>query len=84
MTNGRGFLALAAMIFGKWKPIPALFACLMFGMADAYQLRAQARGLDLPTELLQALPYLMGLAALATIVGRASAPEGIGETYVKD
>jgi len=84
MTNGRGFLALAAMIFGKWKPVPALFACLMFGMADAYQLRAQARGLDLPTELLQALPYLMGLAALATIVGRANAPEGIGETYVKD
>jgi simple sugar transport system permease protein len=84
MTNGRGFLALAAMIFGKWKPVPALLACLMFGMADAYQLRAQARGLELPTELLQALPYLMGLAALATIIGRASAPEGIGETYVKD
>lgn len=83
MTNGRGFLALAAMIFGKWKPIPTVGACLLFGLADAYQLRAQARGLDVPTELLQALPYLIGLAALATVVGRASAPAGIGKTYVK-
>jgi simple sugar transport system permease protein len=84
MTNGRGFLALAALIFGKWKPVPVVGACLLFGMADSYQLRAQTQGLDLPTELLQALPYLIGLAALATVVGRASAPAAIGETYVKD
>jgi len=84
MTNGRGFLALAAMIFGKWRPVPTLGACLLFGLADAYQLRAQARGLNVPTELLQALPYLIGLLALATLVGRASAPEGIGKVYVKD
>jgi len=85
MINGRGFLALAALIFGRWRPLPAVGACLLFGMADAYQLRAQTRGIAVPTEVLQALPYLIGLAALALVVGRrAAAPAGIGQPYVKD
>lgn len=85
MINGRGFLALAALIFGKWRPIPALGACLLFGMADAYQLRAQTQGIAVPTEILQALPYLIGLAALALVVGqRAAAPASIGQPYVKE
>ncbi len=82
ITNGRGFLALAAMIFGKWKPIPVLAACLLFGLADAYQLRAQSRS-ELPVELFQALPYVIGLITLL-FVGRAIAPAAIGRAYVKE
>jgi simple sugar transport system permease protein len=84
MTGGRGFLALAAMIFGKWRPIPVLFSCMLFGFADSFQFRAQVEGLDLPHELLIALPYLVALIALATFVGKASAPAAIGQPYVRD
>lgn len=83
MTQGRGFLALAAMIFGKWRPIPILAACALFGLADAVQLRAQTAGVDVPHDLLMALPYLVALAALGTIVGRASAPAAIGKPLVE-
>jgi len=82
ITNGRGFLALAAMIFGKWRPLPVLGACLLFGLADAYQLRAQSRS-DLPVELFQALPYVLSLFALV-VVGRAVAPAAIGRVFVRD
>ncbi|MFT3852640.1 MAG: ABC transporter permease [Ilumatobacteraceae bacterium] len=84
ITGGRGYLALAAMIFGKWRPFPVLGACLLFGLADAFQYRAQVAGVNLPHDLLLALPYLVALLALATFVGRASAPAAIGKHFVKD
>ncbi|MCU1503997.1 MAG: Branched-chain amino acid transporter permease [Ilumatobacteraceae bacterium] len=84
ITGGRGYLALAAMIFGKWRPVPVLGACLLFGLADAFQFRAQVAGVNLPHDLLLALPYLVALVALATFVGRASAPAAIGKHFIKD
>lgn len=84
MTQGRGFIALAALIFGKWLPFPILGAALLFGFADAFQFRAQAVGLGVPHELLIALPYLVAIAALATFIGRATAPAAIGRPYAKE
>jgi simple sugar transport system permease protein len=84
MTQGRGFIALAAMIFGKWRPFPILAACVLLGAADAFQFRAQALGVPIPNELLLALPYIVALVALATFIGRANAPAAVGRPYVKD
>jgi simple sugar transport system permease protein len=83
MTQGRGYLALAAMIFGKWRVWPGVLACLLFGLADAVQLRLQIASTVLPPELLLALPYLLALVALATFVGRASAPAAVGRPFVR-
>jgi general nucleoside transport system permease protein len=84
MTGGRGFIALAAMIFGKWRPVPILLACLLLGFVDAIQFRAQAIGLPIPNELLIALPYIVALLALATFIGRATAPAAVGKPYAKE
>ena len=85
MTQGRGFLALAAMIFGGWRPLPVLGACALFGFADAFQFRAQAEGVDLPHELMLALPYIVALAALATFAGRAGrVPAAVGKPYAEE
>jgi simple sugar transport system permease protein len=81
MTQGRGYLALAAMIFGKWRTWPAAAACALFALADATQLRLQVIGASVPPELLQALPYLLAVVALATFVGRATAPGAVGKPY---
>ena len=88
MTAGRGYLALAALIFGKWRPVPALAACLLFAFTDALQARLQGVPLPLvghvPVELIQALPYLLTIFLLAGFVGRAVAPKAIGIPYVKE
>jgi simple sugar transport system permease protein len=88
MTAGRGYLALAALIFGKWRPVPALFACLLFAFTDAVQIRLQGTPLPLigtvPTQAIQALPYLLTVLLLAGFVGRAVAPKAIGTPYVKE
>ncbi len=88
MTAGKGYLALAALIFGKWRPVPALLACMLFAFADALQARLQGVELPtigkVPTEVIQALPYLLTILLLAGFVGRAIAPRAIGQPYVKE
>lgn len=84
MTSGKGFIALAAMIFGKWHPVGAFFACLFFGFAEAIQIQAASLHLDwIPSEFLQILPYAATILALAGVVGKAVAPAASGEPYEK-
>jgi simple sugar transport system permease protein len=83
MSQGRGFLAIAALLFGKWRVWPAVAACLLFGLVDAVQLRLQISESQIPHELLIALPYLLALLALSTFVGRATAPAAIGRPFVQ-
>ena len=73
MTGGRGFIAMAAMIFGKWKPLRVFGASLLFGFADALQIRLQSLGI-LPPQIILAIPYIITIAVLAGVVGRATPP----------
>ena len=88
MSAGKGYLALAALIFGQWRPAPTLGACLLFAFADAVQTRLQGTPLPLvgvvPVQLIQALPYVLTVCLLAGFVGRAVAPHAIGVPYVKE
>ena len=88
MTAGKGYLALAAMIFGKWRPVPTVLACLLFAFADALQIRLQGTELpgigEIPVQVIQALPYALTVILLAGFVGRAVAPRASGIPYVKD
>jgi general nucleoside transport system permease protein len=88
MTAGQGFIALAAIIFGKWRPLPAFGACLIFGLLDATAIRLQGvkvPGLgEVPVQLIQAMPYLLAVFLLAGFIGRAVAPKASGVPYVKE
>lgn len=83
MTNGRGFIALAAMIFGKWTPLGAFGGALLFSSADALQIKIQGFNFGLPRQFLQMLPYLVTLVVLAGIIGRARPPAAVGKPYEK-
>ncbi len=88
MTAGKGYIALAAMVFGKWRPFPALFACLLFGFLDAAATRMQGVILpgigEVPVQLVQALPYVLTVILLAGFIGRAIPPKSLGRPYVKE
>ena len=88
MTAGKGYIALAALIFGKWRPLPAMGACLLFGLLDAVAIRLQGTFLpgigEVPVQFIQALPYVLTVILLAGFIGRAIPPKAIGIPYVKE
>lgn len=82
MTAGRGFIALAALISGKWRPLPTLVACLFFAAADAMQIRLQGVelfGMKVPVQFIQILPYIVTLIVLAGFIGSSRAPKALGK-----
>jgi simple sugar transport system permease protein len=83
MTSGRGFIALAAMIFGKWNPFGSFFGGLLFGFADALGTRFQILDVPVPPQFLQILPYLTTMIVLAGLIGRAIPPAADGVPYEK-
>lgn len=83
MVAGKGFIALAAVIFGKWHPIGAALACLFFGFADAIQTLSMSLGLNVPKEFLFALPYILTMMAVSGLVGKSVAPASDGLPYEK-
>ena len=87
MTAGRGYIALAALIFAKWRPWYALMACLLFGLLDAIAIRFQNIDIGvlvIPVQFTQALPYILTVIILAGFVGKAIPPRAGGEAYVKE
>lgn len=87
MTAGRGYIALAALIFAKWRPWYALFACLLFGLLQAVALRFQnidLGGITIPVQVMDALPYILTVIILAGFVGKAIPPRASGEPYQKE
>jgi simple sugar transport system permease protein len=89
MTAGAGYIALAALIFAKWRPVPAMFATLLFGFLDALQIRLQGTvvpGLNwpIPVQFIQALPYILTCVLLAGFIGKAIGPKAGGVPYTKE
>ncbi len=92
MTAGKGFIALAALIFAKWRPGPALAACLLFGFLDAMAIRLEGvtipgigqTPIQVPVQLIQALPYILTVVLLAGFIGKATPPKASGMAYVKE
>ena len=88
MTAGRGFIALAALIFAKWRPVASMWTCLLFGLLSALEIRYQGVTLpvigQVPLQLMQALPYILTVVLLAGFIGRAIPPKAAGVPYVKE
>ncbi len=88
MTAGRGYIALAALILAKWKPIPVLFACLFFGFTEALAIQMQGvikmpSGEDVPVQFIQMIPYVLTIIVLAGFIGLSRAPKSLGIPYIK-
>jgi len=81
MSAGRGFIALAAVIFGAWNPIYAFGAALVFGFADSAQALLSILGVDVPPQLLNSLPYIVTIVVVAGVVGRVRGPAAVGQPY---
>ncbi len=90
MTAGRGFIALAALILAKWKPVPVLFACLFFGFTEASVVQIQGaswakiNGEDIPVQFIEMIPYLLTIIVLAGFIGLSRAPKALGIPYRKE
>jgi simple sugar transport system permease protein len=83
MTAGRGFIALAALIFGKWDPVGATLACVFFGLAEAVAIRMQGT-VNIPNQFIQMIPYVLTMVVLAGLIGRARPPKALGVAYAKE
>ena len=83
MTGGRGFIALAAMIFGRWTPVGAFAASLLFGGSETLAARLQEAGVKIPIQFVSMLPYVLTIIVVAGVMGRAIAPAAVGRPYKK-
>jgi general nucleoside transport system permease protein len=87
MTSGRGFIALAALIFGKWRPVQTMLACLLFGFTEAVAIQLQGvrfGGEEIPNQFIQILPYVLTIVVLAGFIGQSRAPRALGIPYQKE
>jgi general nucleoside transport system permease protein len=89
MTSGRGFIALAALIFGKWRPVQTLFACVFFGFTEAITIQMQGvvklpSGDDIPVQFIQMVPYVLTIVVLAGFIGQSRPPRALGLPYEKE
>jgi general nucleoside transport system permease protein len=82
MSAGRGFIALAALIFGNWRPVPTMLACLLFGAAEALSIQMQGVS-KVPVQFVQMIPYVLTLVVLAGFIGRSRPPRALGVPYEK-
>lgn len=82
MTAGRGFIALAALIFGKWRPVQTMLACLLFGFAEAVAIQMQGVA-KIPVQFIQIIPYVLTMVVLAGLIGASRAPKALGVPYQK-
>jgi ABC-type uncharacterized transport system permease subunit len=88
MTSGRGFIALAALIFGKWRPVQTMLACLLFGLTEAVSIQMQGvvklpSGEDIPVQFIQMVPYILTIVVLAGFIGHSRPPRALGIPYDK-
>jgi ABC-type uncharacterized transport system permease subunit len=89
MTSGRGFIALAALIFGKWRPVQTMLACVFFALTEAISIQMQGvvklpSGEDIPVQFIQIVPYVLTIVILAGFIGRSRAPKALGVPYRKE